>query len=141
MNFSKLSIIHTIIAILFVIAGCSSISTFNHHAYTEDTTLKVEALSLMEKGIDSFKIHQTAIEELKIKLEKAYEFEKGRPNNSITAKMWEKLKDPNKDLLGGYLSLWEKQAVLSKAFIESKKKQITTAFDLIIDLESKKINE
>jgi hypothetical protein len=101
----------------------------------------VESLVLMENGADSFNVYIAEINELKLKLDKAYEYEKGRPKNSITTKMWQKLTDPNIDLLGGFLSLWEKQRVLSKTFIEGKKKQVSTAFDLIIDLESKKINE
>ena len=131
MGLTKRHINHFIFIFLFLIAGCTTISYFNHYAYTEDTSLKVESLSLMDKGKDSFKIHLVEIDELKIKVQKAYEYEKGRPKNSISSKMWFKLIDPNSDLLGGFLSLWEKQGVLTVAFIEGKKKQVSTAFDLI----------
>jgi len=125
-----------------VFVGCSaSISPFDQYAYVQDTSLKVDALNMMSKAKDSASLYEKDIEELTVKIDKAYEFEKSRPLNSITTKMWEKLKDPNSDLLGGFLTLWEKDKICSDTFISEKKKQVGEAFDQIIELESKKIKQ
>jgi hypothetical protein len=79
------------------------------------------------------------VDTLKIKLEKAYEYAKGRPKNDIVTKQWEIMKNPNRNLLGGFLVRWKKKGVLSKTFIAEAKKNIALGFDQIIGLESGKI--
>ena len=128
-------------SVLLVIAGCQTISLFSQHAYLQDTSLKVDALILMEAGADSFSVHKEEVNNLVINIEKAYEYEKGRPDNSITTKMWAKLKDPEGNLLGGFLRLWEEKSILSKTYVKEKRKQVADAFDQIIELESKKIKQ
>jgi len=70
--------------------------------------------------------------------DKAYEYERGRPLNTDTIKQWDTLRDPNRDLLGGFLKEW-KDGKLLPVYVERKKAQIGTAFDQIIQLESGKI--
>jgi hypothetical protein len=98
----------------------------------------VEALDLMGKATEPYAQHQAAAETLRLNLEKAYEDAKGVPNNEVSTQMWEILKDPNRNLLGGFLKLWQKESVLKKAFIGEKKLQVGDAFDKIIALESGK---
>ena len=135
-----------IVLILFlfslILYSCtSSISTFNQYAYIQDTSLKVESLYLMDKAIDTFSLHLSEVKDMRLKIDKAYEFEKSRPNNSITTQIWEKIKNPDGNLFGGFLVYWQQQGVLSPIFVQDKKKQIGLAFDQIIELESKKIKE
>ena len=103
--------------------------------------LKVDSMNLMAKAAEPYTGHVIDIENLATQVNKAYEYEKGRPKNEITVKMWEKLKDPNKDLLGGYFRLWKQKGILSQAFIDEKGIQIGKAFDEIIGLESGKIKK
>jgi len=59
----------------------------------------------------------------------------------LTVQQWEILKDPNRDLLGGFLKKWENEKVLHVVFIEEKKKQISNTFDEILKLEPAKTNQ
>jgi len=74
-----------------------------------------------------------------MEVEKAYEYAKGRPKNEISAQQWEKLKDPDKNLLGGFIKRWMEKETLKKTFIQGAKGIVSDAFDTIIGLESGKI--
>ncbi len=86
-----------------------------------------------------FNNHHDEVLKLKTNLQKIYEYEKNRPNNEITLKMWEKLLDKDGHLIGGFLMKWEEQGTQSEIFIREAKKIIGPAFDQIAQLESKKI--
>ena len=73
-----------------------------------------------------------------IELDKAYEYDRGRALNKITVAQWDILRDPNRNLVGGFLKLWKAKGSLSAVFVAEKKKQIGDAFDQIIQLESGK---
>lgn len=125
--------------VLLALAACGpAISEFNARAYEQATSLKVEALALMDEATGAYAEHAQAVQQLKTDLEKAHEFAKGRPNNEISARQWRILIAPERDLLGGFLADWEEQSSFSEAFIEEKKTQVARAFDTIIELESGK---
>jgi uncharacterized membrane protein len=119
--------------------GCATISQFDQYAYVQTTSLKVDALGLMDLAIDDYSEHADEVAELKANLQKIYEYEKNRPKNEITVKMWEKLLDRDGHLIGGFLAKWENQGKQSQVFITEAKKIIGPAFDQIAQLESKKI--
>jgi len=77
--------------------------------------------------------------EFQTKLRKVYEYEKNRPKNEISVKLWDILIDTNGYLLGGFLSRWKKENKLNVAFITNEKDLVGKAFDQISGLESKKI--
>jgi hypothetical protein len=122
---------------MFLIIGCGSIiASYSERAYQQTTSLKVEALSLMDKATESYSLHKGEVEAFLIEIEKAYEYAKGRPKNGISAKQWEILKDPNGHLLGGFFKRWKDQDILGPTFInEAKQGLIVLAFDLISGLE------
>lgn len=127
-----------LLSALCLTPGCRLISPYDHHAYTQTVSLKVESMFLMGKARDDCAKHKDAIENLSIKIETAYEYEKGRHKNEDTAEMWITLKDPDGALLGEFIRLWEKQGKLSERYIAEKKKQVGQAFDEIIGLETGK---
>lgn len=124
---------------LITILGCASISQFDQYAYVQTTSLKVDALQVMDLAVDEFNDHADEVKMLKANLQKIYEYEKNRPKNEITLKMWDKLLDANGHLIGGFLKKWEEDSTLSEFFINEAKKTIGPAFDQIAQLESKKI--
>ena len=82
------------------------------------------------------------IEEFQTKLDQAYEYAKGRPKNELSTRQWEILKDPDRHLLGGFISRWKNEDKLGKTFIDNAKEGlIMQAFDQIIGLESGKIKK
>ena len=131
----------TLLLLLLSFVGCSSISTFDQHAYIQTTSLKVDALNLMTQATDSFSIHAKNVAELKTNLQKVYEYERNRPKNEVTVKMWDLLLNSDGHLLGGFLKRWEDKSVLGATFVNEEKKIISDAFDQIAGLESGKIKK
>ena len=128
---------------LALLAACQSMSTFDETAYKNATDLKVETLALIEQADEPASEHQMAIDQLRVDLWKAHEYEKGRKKNRITARMWEVLRGESLAggtvLVGGFLDLWETQGTMSRAVIDESTAIIEQAFDEIIGLESRKI--
>lgn len=123
-----------------VITGCSSlIAQFDQAAYEQATSLKVDSLALMAKATEPYAQYEKEIAELMLKAEKAYEYAKGKPKNEISTRQWEILRDPNKNLLGGFMRRWKENEQLSSTFIKEAKGLVSDAYDTIVGLESGKI--
>ena len=131
--------IYLIVSTSVLLAACSTISTYDQAAYGHATSAKVDTLTLMDKAAGSWNDHQKEIAALTNQLDKAYEYDRGRPLNKITVAQWEILRDPNRELIGGFLRIWEVKGSLSQTFITEKKAQVADAFDQIIQLESGKL--
>jgi hypothetical protein len=118
--------------------GCSTISTYDQAAYEKAVNAKVDTLALMDKATSDYADNQKDIDALNLELAKAYEYEKGRPQNIDTVKQWDILLDPNHNLFGGFMKEWKESGSLKSAYVADKKSQIGTAFDQITGLESGK---
>lgn len=121
----------------FTIGGCSSlIAKYDKVAYQQATSLKVDSLALMEKATSAYSENENAVKDLNVKIDKAYEYAKGRPKNKIITKQWSIMKDPERNLLGGFLARWKEKGILSKTFVTEAKGNVSLGFDQIIGLES-----
>ena len=129
----------TLLVVVLSFAACATISSFDQYAYAQTTSLKVDALNTMDLATGDYSTNEKTIQELQTKLQKAYEYEKNRPKNEITLKMWTILLDSNGHLLGGFITRWEKEQKLNAVFIQEEKKIVGDAFDQIAGLESQKI--
>ena len=138
-EFSRLIRNLTMILVLFSFTACATISSFDQYAYTQTTSLKVDAMNIMDLANEDYTLHEKSVQELQTKLQKAYEYEKNRPKNEITIKLWDKILDTNGHLLGGFLKRWETDDKLNAVFIQEEKKIVADAFDQIAGLESNKI--
>ncbi len=131
-----------VVALLFMVVflvGCPRhIALYQQADYERATNLKVEALNLMGKATEPYAQNQAAVDNLRMSLDKAYEAAKGIPNNEVVTQQWAILKDPNANLLGGFLAMWQKKSVLKQPFIDEMKTQVGDAFDKIIAVESGK---
>lgn len=138
-----MKIVNVFLASVFSIMffGCSTISQYSQYAYMQSVNLKVDSMNVMKEASENYGIHEGEIKELMTRVDKSFEYERGRQKNEITVKMWTKMKDPDKDLLGGFFRLWKQKDKLNQAFIEEKTKQVEKAFDEIIGLESGKIKK
>ncbi|MEJ2092101.1 MAG: hypothetical protein P8X65_07900 [Syntrophobacterales bacterium] len=133
------TVVGLLLMVLFLV-GCPRLSpSYQPEAYGRAIDLKVEALNLMDKATEPYAQHQAAADTLRLNLEKAYEAAKGIPKNEMSTQMWAILKDPNGNLLGGFLKMWQEKSVLNKPFIDAKKVQVGDAFDKIIALETGKV--
>ena len=131
------------IYVTLLVAGCAAITGYDPTSYKTATDLKAESLLLIEKAKDSPGPHAAAIENVRLKLRQAYEYEKGKgARNRFTLEQWTLLSDPNGALLGGFLKKWETEnRGQSSAFLEGVEKNVSQAFDEIIKLESRKVKD
>ncbi|PVD52247.1 hypothetical protein DC498_11020 [Terrimonas sp.] len=129
----------TIIGIFLVLIGCSTISKFDQYAYSQTTAIKVDALNVMSHATDSFVLHADEVARVQTEIDKIYEYEKNRPKNMISEKMWVLLKDSTGHLFGGFVSRWKKDGKLDDVFVKESQIVIGASFDQISQLESGKI--
>ena len=118
-----------------LISACSTIATFDQVAYDKATGAKAEALALMDKATDSYSAHVKEIEAVSLTIDKAYEYDRGRTLNAITVQQWQILRDPDRNLFGGFLRRWREKGSLRPDYIAEKKPDIAEAFDQITGLE------
>lgn len=133
-------IAYYLLASILISTACSPIiSNFDRFAYKQITSLKVDALSLMDEATSDYASHAAEVKTLQSDLNKAIEYNKHRLHNDITNKMYALLNDPEANLLGGFLVKWQNDGKCSPAYITDKKRQIAFSFDQIADLEIRKI--
>ena len=135
---ADLGFVYFVVAVVVGLAGCTLIARYDQVAYEHATSAKVDTLALMDKATGSFSEHEKEVEALILELNKAFEYDRGRQLNKITVAQWDVLRDPNRNLVGGFLKMWKAKGSLSVTYIAEKKKQVGDAFDQIIQLESGK---
>lgn len=123
---------------LVFLVACSTIDVFNQRAYEQATSLKVEALFLIDNASDSYINYETEVNQLKLNAKKAYEYSKGRQKNEESTKQWEIVVNSERNSLFGFLKRWKDKGKLNSVFIVEAKKIISEGFDAIIELESGK---
>lgn len=134
-----------IVFILFVLAApalfqsCSAtIANYDPIALDKAVTLKLKSLELVEKAEETYASHEKEIRELMREIEQAYEYAANIPKNSLTARQWQVLKDPDSNLLGGFFTSWAKNGKLNPVLIREAAGIINQAFTAIIRLETLK---
>ena len=125
--------------LLFANVACAPlIAGYNQVAYENATYLKAESLLLMDEATQPYSQHAQQVDDLRVQLAKAYEYARGIPDNDVAARQWAILKDPKRDLLGGFLELWKRNGKLGETFVNEAKPLVAQAFDYIICLEVNK---
>lgn len=126
---------------LVAFSGCSPlISTYDQYAYTQTTSLKVDALNLMGEATENYKDHEAEVKLVNLNIQKLIEYEKYIPKNTITQSQWNILTDTSRDSYSGFIREWKVKQKLGAYFIGEKQIQVSKAFDDIIQLEAKKIH-
>jgi hypothetical protein len=119
--------------------SCAIVAPYDQYVYAQTTGIKVDALKLMDRADKTYSSQSEAINKFTDQLDKLYEYELHRKNNSIRITMWQLLRNPDKNLLGGFMQKWKKENSLSGVFIGEAKIQVGKAFDQLSELESGKI--
>lgn len=101
--------------------------------------MKVASLNLMDHATEPYENYEDHADQLRLGLQRAYEFANGRPDNEHSARLWRIMIDPDGEMMGGFLTRWEENGAMSDVFITEVKENITEGFDIIIGLESGKI--
>jgi hypothetical protein len=123
------------------LTACSTIAKYDQAAYEKATAAKAEALLLMDKATESYSSHRNEAEEVALTIEKAYQYDLGRNQNTETIRLWEILKNPDGNLFGGFLRRWRQKGSFTPDAVALKKPDIAEAFDQIIGLEIGKRRE
>lgn len=127
------------LALFLCLTSCAPlIGPYSPTAYKNATTLKAQTLALMDKATEPYQKYEEKVESLTIEINEAYEYVHGIPSDSLSARQWEILKNPDGDLLGKFLSRWKSKDTLSRVYIDQFKGIIADAFDEIICLEANK---
>lgn len=117
------------------LSACSTIAPFDQAAYDKTTGAKAEVLALMDKATTPYASHASEISAVSLSVDKAYEYDAGRPLNALTLQQWQILRDPNRNLFGGFLRRWREKGTLKPDYVAEKKPDIAAAFDQITGLE------
>ncbi|KAA6438437.1 hypothetical protein FEM33_17270 [Dyadobacter flavalbus] len=121
--------------------GCSTISRFDQYSYAQATSLKVDAVNLMATATQPFDNHLDEVNKVKTAIDKMYEYEKNRPKNVISEKMWLVVRDSSGHSFGGFIKRWQAEKTLDPAFIKESQQLVSESFDQISQLESGKIKQ
>lgn len=117
-------------------SGCAS-SFYDHYTFTETLNTKAKAEHLIQKSNTPYSDNVSLVDDLKVQLQTMEDYERVKDKNQITLKMWEYLNRDNATL-HKFFDTWEEQGTLSTAFTEEFGPQISKAFDLMVDYETKK---
>lgn len=129
----------TLLFLSAMLCACSTISRFDQYAYNQATSIKVDALSVMDSATEDYRQHQSSVAGITTAINKIYEYEKNRPKNTVSEKMWALLRDSAGPLYGGFIKRWQREGKLDAVFIQESKRLIGDSFDQIAQLESGKI--
>jgi len=138
--------------IFCLFCSCStSIATYDQYSYSQNSSLKVEVLKLVEKSSEPYYDHQAAIEKVVTDVQKAMEYDIHKPKNAMMARMWnilwkriqseEKKKLVRDSVKVGFFPFWRENGSTSPMFAIEARIQISEMFDTILDLEAGKIRE
>ena len=126
-----------LVPFLLLWVGCVHlIANYDPITYKGLTDLKAETMLFLE-NMDAGKPYaeQTQrFEDLQLKIEKVYEYEKGKKLNNDTIAQLSEIRTMIQEITTRY----KEQDTLSSFYLEEKKKQLETAFDLAIATESSK---
>lgn len=124
--------------VLFLWVGCVHlIAGYDSVTYKSLTDLKAEMMVCLEKAdpAQPFSEHAQKFEELQLDIEKVYEYEKGKKLNTDTIAQISEIRTMFQDLTARY----KEQNQLSAFYLQEKKDQLETAFDLAIATENSKL--
>lgn len=133
-----------VIVTLFALSACTTVTPGvgkpNQKAYENATSIKARSLALVDLSAEPYTKHEQTAVTLMTDVSAAREYSAGLPNNSISAKQWDAIRDPQRNLLGGYVARWKAQTGkgMSEFFRKEVKTQLSRAFDYLICLETNK---
>ncbi|MEM1319733.1 MAG: hypothetical protein AAGG75_05715 [Bacteroidota bacterium] len=120
--------------------SCSSLSVpFSAESLNAAKNIKMAAVKLIGNATNDYSAHAADISALTTQVNDQIKTEEARgANNKQTVEMYKLMMNPEKNLLGGFLNRWKAEGQLSSFFVDEAKKQISSNFDKIINLENNK---
>ena len=129
----------TLLAPMAVLPACAPVSApFNPAVQSNTASLKTDTLALLDRAGDRYARHAAEVDALTARIDAAAAVAASTPQNTLAARQWDVLRDPDRALWGGTIKLWQAQDTLGLSFREEKKIQVRRAFDFILCLEANK---
>lgn len=138
-NFLSKTASYLLLSWLVWLTACSTTSKFDQYAYTQTTSIKVDACNLMSHATESYDVHAADVQKMQTAINKMFEYEKNRPKNTFSEKMWMIIKDSTGHSFGGFVKRWQREGKLNAAFVTESQALVSQSFDQISQLESGKI--
>ncbi len=142
------------IGLLLFLPGCKPlIAAYDDYSYTQLSSVKVDVLNVIDKSTEDYTVHAAEVADVLTETHKAMEYDMHKPKNEMMAKMWSVMNGlltdttaltPNqpKGHLKGLLASWKKEKHFQgSTFVNEAKQQIGEGFDLLMELESRKIHD
>jgi hypothetical protein len=132
--------LHPAFLMTMLLAGCIHlVSYYDSQSYKNLTDLKASASILFDdlSQDPAGKGEKAELDSLRLDLEKAYEYEKGKEKNGETITQISTVRK----IYDGMLQLLKKKEKLSDDYIAEKKTQMMDAFDIAIKTETEKISK
>ena len=128
-----------VVALIFVLQGCKPfIALYDQYAYTQATSLKVDIQNLaLESATTTYKDAKGDIKNVIVALQKAYQYSKGRDNNSLSTKQYEILLADD-HFFKTFINNWQTKGMESAVFAKDVSDQTGNLMDQIIKLENGK---
>lgn len=127
-------------AVLLLLVGffVSCGTTFDPIVYQKTLDAKEKTINLMERSVvDNYDTHEQSIDSLKVEIDSIYNYEKSRPKNDITIKMWDVVKKKD-GVVFWYFDYWKKKKKIKESYFKEYKMQVRKAFDDILEQEQGK---
>lgn len=119
--------------------GCSMFKPkFDPDGYQYASTLKEAALELMKQADKPYDDRAADVYLLMTKIERAYEHSLTRYKNDNVIATWDRLRDPNRNRLGGFMEQWRKEDKLDNDTITTYTQWVSDEFDMLVSLETGK---
>src|SRR5690606_40405367 len=90
-----------LLIVTFLVISCQSLKTavYDQYSYQQAISLKVESDAIIDHATTPFRDHINVITGLRMDLKKLVEYEKNKPNNSISYAMLQLLENEDRNLL------------------------------------------
>lgn len=127
-------------ALFLFLAACDDYAPYSLEAYTKATEIKAKSLSLLAQSSDPYSRHADDAKALLLDMDVAFEFAAGIEANNEAADMWNIIRDPRENSVGGFIRMWRDDLPggLSVPFREAFARDVSFAFDRLICLETNK---
>ncbi len=129
-----------LLSLFLILPSCTTTKTalYDQYSYQKTTEIKVTSLQLISNATTTYSLHKMDADKLLLEIDKQIEYEKNKPDNEITYAMWQLVRDDEKNVLGGFIKRWSEKGSFSPIFVDEAKKQVSSAFDVLIQYEVKK---
>ena len=121
---------------LVLLAGCAfDIGPYNEDAYKNATSLKAEAVAMVDKSGEAYSSHASEADALSVKIDAAYEFSAGTNKSSLSALEWDKIRI---NVYRPFVANWKKNGTIAEQTRCIDKVLTAENFDYLICLEANK---